>query len=75
MVAGLQPVCAAVLGMWSWCGALGILTVALAGGYLFDNVSQVGPFLIVVAANLVLFVWAALLVRRSSSGQAGETTS
>jgi nitrate/nitrite transporter NarK len=65
----------AVLGMWSWCGALGILTVALAGGYLFDNVSQVGPFLFVGAANLVLFVWAALLVRRSSSGQAGETTS
>jgi len=61
----------AVLGMWSWCGALGILTVALVGGYLFDNVSQVGPFLFVGATNVALFIWAALLLRRTRSGQDG----
>lgn len=56
----------AVLGMWSWCGALGILTVALVGGYLFDNVSQVGPFLFVGSANVALLIWALVLLRRGS---------
>ena len=54
----------AVLGMWSWCGAFGILVVALVGGYLFDNVSRVGPFLFVACANAILLVWAVLLILR-----------
>jgi hypothetical protein len=37
---------------------LGILTVALAGGYLFDNVSKAGPFVFVGAMNVVLLIWA-----------------
>ncbi len=62
----------AVLGMWSWCGALGIIVVALVGGYLFDNVSQVGPFLFVGAANLALLVWAAIIIARARSANAAE---
>lgn len=65
----------AVLGMWSWCGALGILIVALVGGYLFDNVSQVGPFLFVCSANLALLIWALMLIARgkkpSTAGEGG----
>ena len=61
----------AVLGMWSWCGALGILTVALVGGYLFDNVSQVGPFLFVGSANVALLVWAVTIIARARSASAG----
>ncbi|MDH3739475.1 MAG: MFS transporter, partial [Alphaproteobacteria bacterium] len=57
----------AVLGMWSWCGALGILIVALVGGYLFDNVSQVGPFLFVCSANVALLIWALIIVARGNS--------
>ncbi|NND37382.1 MAG: MFS transporter [Gammaproteobacteria bacterium] len=63
----------AVLGMWSWCGALGIITVALVGGYLFDNVSQVGPFMFVGAANLALLVWAVVIVIRARSSAAAES--
>ncbi len=56
----------AVLGMWSFCGALGILTVAIVGGYLFDNVSQVGPFMFVAAANILLLFWSVFLILRRS---------
>lgn len=52
----------AVLGMWSFSGALGILMVAIVGGYLFDNVSQVGPFMFVAAANLLLLCWSIYLI-------------
>lgn len=54
----------AVLGMWSWFGAAGILVVALAGGWLFDHVSRIGPFMFVATANVVLLIWAVLLLRR-----------
>lgn len=54
----------AVLGMWSWCGAFGILVVAFVGGYLFDNVTRVGPFLFVAFANAALLCWAIMLIVR-----------
>ncbi|MGI9331414.1 MAG: MFS transporter [Gammaproteobacteria bacterium] len=54
----------AVLGMWSWFGALGILIVAQVGGYLFDNVSRIGPFMFVAGANLTLFIFAMFLIAR-----------
>jgi MFS family permease len=62
----------AVLGMWSFCGAAGILTVALVGGYLFDNVSRVGPFLFVATANALLLCWSLLLLFRGRNQAAGE---
>ncbi|MEZ5562028.1 MAG: MFS transporter [Gammaproteobacteria bacterium] len=55
----------AVLGMWSWFGAAGILGIALAGGWLFDNVSKIGPFMFIAVANVALFLWALLLLRRA----------
>lgn len=55
----------AVLGMWSWFGAAGILGIALVGGWLFDNVSKIGPFMFIAAANLALLLWALLLLGRS----------
>ncbi len=53
----------AVIGMFSLFGALGILLVAKAGGELFDNVARVGPFILVGVANVVIFVWAVLVLR------------
>ena len=53
----------AVIGMFSLFGALGILLVAKAGGELFDNVARVGPFILVGVANVVIFVWALLVLR------------
>lgn len=64
----------AVLGMWSWFGALGILTVALVGGYLFDNVSKVGPFLFVGAANVALLIWALMIIAKDRSSSQDEVT-
>jgi MFS family permease len=57
----------AVLGMWSWFGALGILLVAQVGGYLFDNVSKIGPFMFVASANFALMVFAIYLYLKSRS--------
>ena len=51
--------------MWSWFGAAGILGIALVGGWLFDNVSKIGPFMFIAAANLALLLWALLLLRRA----------
>jgi MFS family permease len=51
----------AVMGVFSMCGALGIASVGIVGGQLFDHWRPVGPFLLVAAANVVLLV-AAMLV-------------
>lgn len=60
----------AVLGTWTWFGALGILTTALIGGYLFDNVSRIGPFMFVAGANFALLCWALVLLRRQRTARA-----
>ncbi|MCK6371378.1 MAG: MFS transporter [Gammaproteobacteria bacterium] len=60
----------AVLGMWSWFGAAGILVVASLGGWLFDHVSKLGPFMFVAAANIALLLWALVLLRRSRPARA-----
>ena len=48
----------AVLGLYSLSGALGIMLVALVGGWLFDNWRPVGPFLLMAGANVVMFTLA-----------------
>ncbi len=53
----------AVIGMFSLFGALGILIVAKAGGILFDEVSRIGPFILVGAANLVVMVLAFIVLK------------
>jgi predicted MFS family arabinose efflux permease len=47
-----------VLGLYSLSGALGIMLVALVGGWLFDNWRPVGPFLLMAGANVVMFTLA-----------------
>ncbi len=51
----------AVIGVFSFCGALGILCAAVLGGWLFDNWMQSGPFVMMGSVNCVLLV-AALTV-------------
>jgi len=63
----------AVLGMWSWFGAVGILVVALVGGFLFDNVSRVGPFLFVGTGNLLLLFWALTILLRQRAQRVRQT--
>jgi MFS family permease len=53
----------AVIGMFSLCGAIGILLVAKIGGMLFDQVSHIGPFILVGFANLVVLVLAVVVLK------------
>ena len=55
----------AVLGLYSFSGALGIMLVALIGGWLFDNWKPVGPFLLMAGANCVMFTLALVYVLRN----------
>jgi MFS family permease len=67
----------AVIGVYSFCGALGILTVAKVGGYLFDNWSPIGPFMFVAVGNCLVFALAIFVYwldrqQSESSAVAGE---
>jgi MFS family permease len=64
----------AVLGLYSLSGALGIMFVALAGGWLFDNWRPVGPFLLMAGANCVMFTLA-VITFIATRGQAATATS
>ncbi len=48
----------AVLGVFSLLGAVGIMVIGIAGGWLFDNWRPVGPFVLMAGANSALFVLA-----------------
>ena len=52
----------AVIGGFSFFGAIGILLVALIGGYLFDSVGPTAPFTLVGFANLSLMILALFLL-------------
>lgn len=52
----------AVIGIFSFCGAVGIMLVAVIGGWLFDNWRPVGPFLLMAGANSVMFMLALLTI-------------
>jgi MFS family permease len=53
----------AVIGMFSLCGAFGILLVAKVGGMLFDKVSHIGPFMLVGIANVIVLVLAVIVLK------------
>jgi MFS family permease len=63
----------AVLGVYGFFGALGILFVSLLGGYLFDHWRPGAPFLVMGVANFILLVWA-LWVRKTAPGAAREVS-
>jgi MFS family permease len=56
-----------VIGMFSFCGAAGILIATLVGGQLFDAWLRPGPFVLVGAANVVIFLLAILVRFRHGS--------
>jgi MFS family permease len=65
----------AVIGIFSFCGAMGIMMVASIGGWLFDNWRPVGPFIFMACANCVTLVLAVvtLLATRSRVAMSGGT--
>lgn len=52
----------AVIGLFSFCGAIGILMVAKVGGMLSGMFGPVAPFVLVAAANAVVLVLALLVL-------------
>ena len=67
----------AVIGAFSFCGALGILMAAKLGGYLFDNWMQSGPFVMMGCVNCLLIVFALVtyLVAPRRPGLAAQAAS
>jgi MFS family permease len=53
----------AVIGMFNFCGAVGILVIGAAGGWAFDHVGPSAPFLIVGALNAAVALAAFLAAR------------
>lgn len=52
-----------ITGMFSLCGALGILVAFGVGGYLFDHWRESGPFLLFGVLGLFISLWAYRLRR------------
>jgi len=53
----------AVIGMFSLCGAIGILAIAKFGGVLSGVYGTIAPFALIAAANLVVMVFAIVVLR------------
>jgi MFS family permease len=52
----------AVIGLFSLCGAIGILLIAKGGGILSGLYGGIAPFMLVAAANVVVLVLALLVM-------------
>ena len=48
----------AVMGLFILCGAIGILTLSLLGGYLYDTYGPGSPFLLVAGVNGLILLYA-----------------
>ena len=53
----------AVIGLFSFFGAVGIMSSGFFGGWLFDNWARYGPFVMVGCGNVVVFTLALILLR------------
>lgn len=60
----------AVIGMFSFCGAIGILLVAKVGGTLSETFGGIAPFVLVAVANIVVMVMAIIVWRMTRHEQA-----
>jgi MFS family permease len=64
----------AVIGMFSLCGAIGILLIAKVGGTLSGMYGSISPFILVAFANVVVLVFAliVLAITRKEKAQLAE---
>lgn len=60
-----------VLGLYNFCGSLGILTIAALGGWLFDAWMPGAPFVAVGGINVVIML-GAIWVRRQTGYRAPD---
>jgi len=62
----------AVIGMFSLCGAIGILSIAKFGGILSGIYGTIAPFLLVAVANAVVMVFALAVLAMTRSASANK---
>jgi MFS family permease len=55
-----------IVGMYSFFGAMGLVVISVASGILFDAWIPAAPFVLVGSCNLLLLVWALILLRRAA---------
>lgn len=60
-----------IFGLQAFCGAMGILVIAIGGGWLFDNIGPWAPFIAMAALNGLICL-AACVIRVTSPGPAGR---
>lgn len=59
----------AVIGLFSLCGAIGILIIAKVGGMLSGMYGPIAPFMLVAAANLIVLVLCLLVLSVTRRGR------
>ncbi|MGI9307711.1 MAG: hypothetical protein ACR2P6_00535, partial [Gammaproteobacteria bacterium] len=65
----------AVIGLFSLCGAIGILCVAKFGGIFSGLFGPVAPFVLVASANVVVLVLALLVLYLTRNQTQAEKSS
>jgi len=53
-----------VMGFYGFCGAMGIMLVSVAGGWLFDNWLYQGPFVLIASLCALVAAWGFLVKDR-----------
>lgn len=54
----------AAVGVFGLCGSIGVLSINLAGGWLFDLISPKAPFILIGCIDALILTCAVLAVRR-----------
>ena len=54
----------AAMGFYGFCGALGIMTVSVLGGWLFDHWIYQGPFVLIACLSALVSIWGIFVARR-----------
>lgn len=62
----------AVIGLFSLCGAIGILMIAKTGGWLSGQYGPIAPFMLVACANMVVLVLALIVLAYTRRQAAAE---
>jgi MFS family permease len=55
----------AIMGIFSLCGGVGVLLITLGSGFLYDQWTPAGPFVLMGACNLLILAWAVVVRARA----------
>jgi MFS family permease len=61
----------AAIGVFGFCGSLGVLAINVIGGYLFDKLSAQSPFVVIGTVDLAILAWASRIWWRERAVRSG----